>query len=287
MNDSSPITTYRPGTNSTRPREILSMARDAAEARQFATAERMAHQALAITRETLGDDHAETAMPLSCLAWIHAERADYLRAEAYALAAMRVLEATHQQDTLFAASTAITLAYALAMQGKPAGVDGLFAQALTQMRRHFVDTDSAVLLALLRQAQACLRLGRHDEAARIAREALSRTEHLPSSPKSFRHQLLCVLAQASYAAGETAQALGYAELALTEAHNLHGQSSLETASCHALLWQFHLAQNDQGAAWNHAERVLDIAARAGVPEGPDANLVQAALESARRAELCA
>lgn len=287
MNDPSPNSAYRPAASASRAREILAMARDAAEARQFATAEHMAHQALAITRETLGDDHAETAMPLSCLAWIHAERADYARAEAYALAAMRVLEATHQQDSLFAAGTSITLAYAMAMQGKAAGVEVLFAQALAQLRRHLVDTDPVFLLARLRQAQACLRLDQHAEAARIARETLSRTEHLPSSPKSVRHRLLSVLAQALSIAGDTEPALGYAELALEEARMLHGQGSFETASCHALLWQLHLARKDQGAAWNHAERVLDIATRAGVPEGPDANIVRAALASARRAELCA
>lgn len=240
---------------------LLQVAQEAVDSCDLVAAAEMGNQALHLAYEHLGSDHAETALPLAALARIYVNLCNFVRAEACALAAIQILTASRQSDTLFAARTRITLARALLMQDKVAG-EALFESAIADLKKYVGDLHPETLLAINSQALAYVRMGRHVEAEKIIQNLLPSLCNKSMAPGEALVKVLSTLAIAVYGQGQCERAASYAETALDQAQQ-PGFPKTMLASIHGLLWQIHVAQKDVASSEHHARKMIETVERHG------------------------
>ena len=286
------VATSRPGVTDTteRIRALVRVAHEAMDGKDLESAERHAGQALQLASESLGPNHAETAMPYSALAVIYNESRKYGMAEACAQSAMQILVNSNQGDTMHAARTRVALAVALCMQRKLEGVDALFESAIDSLRKHTGERSPEMIMALNNQAVAYAKMGMASEAEQIFHRLYALLGESSPTAGIYQHDVLINLALSVYIQREVARAIGYAELALEKAMPLHEKDYAKIADFHGLLWNIHVSENDRVTAEHHARKMIEIISLHG-SKNVDGETIRgvtefiASLESARKGKL--
>lgn len=243
---------------SERIQQLLGVAQEAIKEKDLVSAERHALDALRLADDLHGPDHAEMAVPYSVLSVIYYDSKKFPQAESCAQTAMEILINSNQGDTILAARTQIILASSLCMQRKTAGVYPLFESAISSLRKHIGERSHEMLMALNNQAVAYTMTGSAKEAEQKFNKLYRLLED--SSPASGLSQCdvlinlgLCVFTQ-----GDIGRAIGFAEMALSNALGSPEKDYSKIATVHGLLFNINVSRNDLIAAQVHGRKMLSI-----------------------------
>jgi serine/threonine-protein kinase len=138
----------------------------------YAAAERLHREGLALRRETLGPDDPQVAESASLLAGVLYERGDARGAEVLAREALLLRRRSYGENHQLVAETLHNLAKALYAQGDYDGAEALFREALAISRQASED-DPETATNLVSRAAVLNQKGEYDAAETLLKEALS------------------------------------------------------------------------------------------------------------------
>jgi tetratricopeptide (TPR) repeat protein len=171
----------------------------------FAGAAELLRRSLDIRRQTLGDEHPLVAQSTSNLAIVYHRAGDLDSAAPLYARAIEQQRRTLGDSHPDLASVIFAYGKLQAAMGDDHRAEPLFSEARAIQSEFMEPADPRLLGTQLELALCLTRLGRHDEAIRIALDALTALRSTPTSP-ARTHAVAKVLAQAYEAAGRPDEA---------------------------------------------------------------------------------
>lgn len=243
---------------SERIRQLLAVAQEALNEKDLVSAERHALDAIRLADDFHGPDHAEMAVPYSVLSVIYHDYKKFPQAELCAQNTMEILINSNQGDTILAARTQVILASSLCMQRKTEGVGGLFESAISLLRKHVGEHSLEMLMALNSQAVAYIMTGYAADAEKIFNKLYRLLGDSSPAYGLSKCDVLINIGLCAFTQGDIGRAIGFAEMALSNALCFHEKDYSKIATIHGLLFNINVSRNDSIAAQAHGREMLDI-----------------------------